>query len=316
MEGMEMNWKNKNVFVTGCTGFLGSWLTKELLAKGANVVGLVRDEVPAIWPNKISVVRGRVEDYKVVERALNEFEINTCFHLAAQAIVTVANRSPLSTFESNIKGTWNILEACRNLEVNLVVASSDKAYGTHKNLPYTEDFPLKGLHPYDCSKTCSDMLAKTYHNTYDLPVAIARCGNIYGGGDLNFDRIIPATVRSLIFDESPVIRSDGTFVRDYIYVMDAVNGYLKLAENLNKVKGEAFNFGTEQPISVLDLVKMIIKISNKKLEPKIMGTAKAEIKEQYLSSKKAKELLNWKQEYSLVDGLEETYKWYSEHFGK
>lgn len=314
-------WRNKNIFITGCTGLLGSWLTKSLTEKGGNVVGLVRDLVPKSnlhwsgFDERLTVVRGCLEDYGVIERTFNEYEIDTCFHLGAQTIVEIANRSPLSTFESNIKGTWNVLEAARNspLLERLVVASSDKAYGSHKELPYKEDACLRGLHPYDVSKTCTDLLAQTYFNTYGLPVGITRCGNFYGGGDLNFNRIVPGTIRSILLNERPIIRSDGTLIRDYIYVLEAVEAYTTLAENLDRrdIKGEAFNFGTETPISVIDLVNKILSVCGRKdLKPKILGGGEKEIKHQYLSCEKARRLLNWRPKYTLEQGLKETFRWY------
>jgi CDP-glucose 4,6-dehydratase len=320
-----MNWKNRNVFVTGANGFIGSWITKALVEKGANVVILIRDEIPASplsymgdICNKLGgIVRGSITDYATVERIFNEYEVNTCFHLAAQAIVGVANRSPLSTFESNIKGTWNVLEAARNAKTleKVIVASSDKAYGEHEKLPYSEEFCLSASHPYDASKACADILAKTYFNTYGLPVAVTRCANIYGGGDLSFSRIIPDTIRSVLFDRNPIIRSDGTPVRDYLYIADAVDAYLTLAEKLEKVKGEAFNFGTNSPIGVLELVNKIIKISGKThLKPIIKREAEGEINRQYLSGEKARRMLGWKPRYNLDKGLKETIAWYNKYF--
>lgn len=324
---MKGYWKDKNVFISGCTGILGSWLTIKLVEEGANVTGLIRDLVPRSnlnWSGfiaKINIVRGSVSEYDVLLRALNEYEIDTCFHLAAQTIVGIANRSPLSTFESNIKGTWTLLEATRHTKTikRIVIASSDKAYGEQESLPYTEDTPLKGLHPYDVSKTCSDLLAQTYFNTYRLPIGISRCGNIYGGGDLNFNRVIPGTIRSIFYDECPIIRSDGTPLRDYIYVMDAVNSYLTMAMELDReeIWGHAFNFGPESPISVSALVNKMIEISGKThLTPKILGEGKpeGEIYHQYLSNRKAMEMLGWRLSYTLEDGLKETIKWYEEFF--
>ncbi len=324
---MKGYWKDKNVFISGCTGILGSWLTIKLVEEGANVTGLIRDLVPRSnlnWSGfiaKINIVRGSVSEYDVLLRALNEYEIDTCFHFAAQTIVGIANRSPLSTFESNIKGTWTLLEATRHTKTikRIVIASSDKAYGEQESLPYTEDTPLKGLHPYDVSKTCSDLLAQTYFNTYRLPIGISRCGNIYGGGDLNFNRVIPGTIRSIFYDEYPIIRSDGTPLRDYIYVMDAVNSYLTLAMELDReeIWGQAFNFGPESPISVSALVNKMIEISGKThLTPKILGEGRpeGEIYHQYLSNRKAMEMLGWRLSYTLEDGLKETIKWYEEFF--
>ena len=315
-------WSGKRVFVTGCNGFLGSWLTKTLSENGAEVTGLIRDIIPNSYLklsgtlDKINVVYGGLEDYRTIERALNEHEIQFCFHLGAQAIVSTANRSPISTFEANIKGTWTVLEAarCTKLLEGVIVASSDKAYGIHEKLPYTEDAPLKGSHPYDVSKSCSDLLAQSYFHSYGLPVSITRCGNIYGGGDLNFTRIVPGTIKSVIHNETPVIRSDGKFTRDYIYVSDIVDGYLKIAENMKKAGGEAFNFSNENPVSVIELFDKIIRISGKKMKPRVLNEAKNEIRDQYLSSKKSVKTLGWKSKYSLEDGLREAFLWYREFF--
>jgi len=327
--GEDRYWRRKNVFVTGCTGLLGSWLTLRLVEEGANVVGLVRDLVPksnlnlsGAWAS-INVVRGSVTDYEIVLRALNEYEIDTCFHLAAQTIVTIANRSPLSTFESNIRGTWQVLEACRHTPTieRIVVASSDKAYGEHPDLPYTENTPLRGAHPYDVSKSCADLLAQTYWRTYALPLGITRCGNLYGGGDLNFNRVVPGTIRSLYYGESPVIRSDGTPLRDYVYVKDGVTSSLSLARALDReeVRGRAFNFGPERPVSVLDLVRLILSLANKThLAPKVLGKDRipGEIHHQYLSHAEAESVLGWKPGYSLEEGLRETLRWYEDFFGR
>lgn len=325
----EKFWQDRNVFVTGATGFVGSWVVKALVEKGANVTILVRDTkpksvlkyMPDILSNLGAVITGSLTEYEVVERIFNEYEINTCFHLAAQAIVAAANRSPLSTFESNIKGTWNILEAARNAPLleGMVVASSDKAYGDHDKLPYTEEYCLRALHPYDASKACTDILARTYFNTYGLPVVVSRCANTYGGGDLNFSRIVPDTIRSIIQDKNPIIRSDGTPIRDYMYILDAVNAFLTLAERIDdkNVLGQAFNFGTERPITVLDLVNKIIDISEKTtLKPEIKGKGKpkGEIDKQYLSIEKAKRVLGWEPQYNLDEGLKETIDWYRAYF--
>ncbi|MCJ7444966.1 MAG: GDP-mannose 4,6-dehydratase [Methanotrichaceae archaeon] len=318
-------WINKNIFITGCTGLLGSWLTETLVEQGANVIGLIRDTVPKSNLNlsgfieDINIVRGEVEDYFLLERAINEYEVDTVIHLAAQTIVEIANRNPQSTFETNIKGTWNLLEAChRNPTVKtIIVASSDKAYGEPKELPYTEDTPLKGLHPYDVSKSCADLLSQAYYHTYKLPMCITRCGNFYGGGDLNFNRIIPGTIRSILFNQRPTIRSDGNYIRDYIYVMDAVNAYLLLARKMedSNIWGDAFNFSNEIQTTVLDLVNEILRLMDREdLKPIIKKAANGEIRNQYLSAKKAREQLNWSPQYNLEQGLRETIEWYRGFF--
>ncbi|KXZ22683.1 sugar dehydratase [Bacillus nakamurai] len=319
-------WKNKNVFVTGCTGLLGSYLVKELIDQGANVTGLVRDAVPKSnlyqgeQVKQMNIVHGALEDLDVIERALGEYEIDTVFHLAAQAIVGVANRNPISTFEANILGTWNILEACRKhpLIKRVIVASSDKAYGDQPNLPYDENMPLQGKHPYDVSKSCADLLSHTYFNTYGLPVCITRCGNLYGGGDLNFNRIIPQTIRLVLNGEAPEIRSDGTFIRDYFYIEDAVQAYLLLAEKMEELDlaGEAFNFSNEIQLTVLELVEKILKAMGSDLKPKVLNQGSHEIKLQYLSAEKARKLLNWTPAHTIDEGLEKTIDWYKAFFQK
>ncbi|MBI2851694.1 MAG: GDP-mannose 4,6-dehydratase [Chloroflexi bacterium] len=318
-------WRDRRVFVTGCTGLVGSWLTKSLVEKGAEVTGLVRDLVPRSnlnWSGfneRINIVRGDLDDYFLLERALNEYEIDTVFHLGAQTIVGIANRNPLSTFESNIRGTWNVLEACRNVSTvtRIVVASSDKAYGDQENLPYIETFPLMGRHPYDVSKSCADLISAAYHQTYGLPVCITRCGNFYGGGDLNFNRIVPGTIRAVIRNERPIIRSDGTFVRDYIYVQDAVGAYQFLAEKMDdkSIHGQPFNFSNESQKTVLEITRTILDLMCREdLQPIILNTVKGEIKHQYLSAQKAREILGWKSKYTLEDGLRETIEWYRKFF--
>ncbi len=321
----ESFWYRKKVFVTGCSGFLGSWLTTALVKRGSEVVGLLRDWVPYSrlfldeTYSDVTLVQGCVEDYAVLKRTLNEYEIDTVFHLAAQTIVGIANRNPLSTFETNIKGTWNILEACRRVSTvrQIVIASSDKAYGNQEKLPYDEFMPLQGAHPYDVSKSFADLVAHAYHETYHMPVCITRCGNFFGGGDLNFNRVVPGTIRSVLHNEQPIIRSDGRYIRDYIYIEDAVDAYLTLAEKMadRAIHGEAFNFSNEVQLTVLDLVKRILALMERSdLEPIVLGQAQNEIVHQYLSSAKSRVRLGWKPRFGLERGLEQTIAWYREFF--
>jgi CDP-glucose 4,6-dehydratase len=318
-------WTDRNVLVTGGTGLLGSWMVDALLERGARVTCIVRDDVPDSrlvttgTIGRVNVVHGGVEDYETCLRALNEFEIDTVFHLAAQTIVGTAARSTLSTFETNVRGTWTLLEACRELGTlvkRIIVASSDKAYGSHEKLPYREDAPLQGRFPYDVSKSCADLIALSFAATYKLPVAITRCGNLFGGGDWNMSRIVPGTVRSLLKGERPIVRSTGKLVRDYFYVEDAVLGYLLLAEKMDssKLAGQAFNFGTGQPLSVLDMVSAIRKAMGRDdLEPEILGRNDGEIPAQYLDASKARDVLAWKPAFSLEEGLARTIRWYREN---
>jgi CDP-glucose 4,6-dehydratase len=314
-------WRDRPVLVTGATGLVGSWLCEALCGLGAAVTALVRDDVPAsrLWSSgaRVSVVRGAVEDQAAVERALGEYEAECVFHLAAQTIVGIANRNPVSTFESNIRGTWCVLEACRRspLVKRIVLASSDKAYGDHETLPYDEDAPLQGRHPYDVSKSCADLLAQTYHATWGLPVAITRCGNFFGPGDLNWNRLVPGTLRSVARGERPVIRSDGTFVRDYFYVKDGVGAYLRLAERLRDegVAGRAFNFSNDEPLSVLAMTARVLEAAGSRLEPVIMSQASNEIHDQYLSSVRARRELGWAPGWTPAEALAETVEWYRAH---
>lgn len=315
-------WQGKKVLVTGATGLVGSWLTKELLANKAKVTILTRDLSPqselviSEAYKQTQIIRGGLESYETIERAVSQSECDTIIHLAAQAIVSTAKRSPLLTFESNIRGTYHILEAARvhrQYVKAVVFASSDKAYGSSDKLPYFEHMPLAGQQPYEVSKSCSDLICQSYFKSYDLPVAIARCGNIYGGGDLNFSRIIPGTIRALLLGERPLIRSDGTFVRDYIYVKDTAQAYLTLAKAVydGQALGEAFNFSPEVPVSVIELVSLIQERMNAKhLKPIIENTARGEIHDQYLDSDKARKKLKWQTKYSLTEGLNETIDWY------
>jgi CDP-glucose 4,6-dehydratase len=314
-------WNDKNVFITGCTGFLGSWLTAELVRQGANVVGLIRDRIPQSMLvrsgviTQINVAHGDICDYHLVERIIAEYEIDTIFHLAAQTQVMIANRSPMSTFETNVRGTWQLLEAARHNPTveRIVVASSDKAYGVQDELPYREVAPLQGKYPYDVSKSCADLISLSYAHSYGLPVAVTRFANLYGGGDLNWKRIVPGTIKSVLRGERPIIRSDGTFQRDYMYVEDAVRGYMLVGEQVARedVRGQAFNFGLDKPASALEVVETIIAISDKpELEPIILNEAKNEIPHQYLASDKAHRVLGWRAEYDLAAGLSAATDWY------
>jgi CDP-glucose 4,6-dehydratase len=321
-------WKNHGVLVTGATGLLGSWLTEALLARGAIVTCLVRDAVPRSrlvttgTIARVNVVRAPLEDFHEVLRALNEYEVETVFHLAAQTIVGTASRSVLSTFEANIKGTWNVLEAARSLPQlvqRVVVASSDKAYGEHAKLPYSEDAPLLGRFPYDASKACAELLCASYAASFDLPVVTTRCGNLYGGGDLNYSRIVPGTIRSALSGERPIVRSNGKLVRDYFYVEDAVAAYLHLAERLRELDlaGQAFNFGTSEPKSVLEMVALVLEAAGRSdLEPVVQGRTSNEIERQYLDCTKAREVLGWRPLYSMREALARTVAWYREHEGR
>jgi CDP-glucose 4,6-dehydratase len=317
-------WRDRPTFVTGATGLVGSWLVKRLVDLGADVVCLVRDSVPQSelvrsgTIDKVRVVRGDVCDQELLERTLGEYEVATVMHLAAQTIVGIANRNPVSTFQTNIGGTWSLLEACRRSPKvsEIVVASSDKAYGEAKKLPYDEETALDGIHPYDASKSCTDLITRSYASTWGVPAVTTRCGNFFGGGDLNWNRIVPGTVRSIVRGERPIIRSDGKFTRDYFYVEDGAAAYTLVAEKLHKnraLKGHAFNLSYEKPITVLELVDRISKAMNSSLEPIIQNEASNEIREQYLDAKKAKTMLDWTPSFALDEGLTRTIAWYREH---
>jgi CDP-glucose 4,6-dehydratase len=318
----EPSWRDRRVFVTGATGLLGGWLVQALLARGAHVVGLVRDSVPRSRLtaerviDRIDVVWGDVTDFLSVERALAEYEIECVFHLAAQAIVGIANRSPLSTFDTNVRGTWNVLEASRRQPTvkRVIVASSDKAYGAQTRLPYEETSPLQGGHPYDVSKSCADLIAQSYWTSFGLPVAITRCGNLFGGGDLNWNRLVPGTIRAVLRDGAPLIRSNGRFIRDYLYVEDAVDAYLTVAEALGEsdaVAGQGFNVSYGEPQSVLELVARILALMGRPdLQPSVLGEAPNEIAEQYLDATRLRTRLGWKPRVGLEDGLQHTIAWY------
>ncbi len=319
-------WRDRRVLVTGATGLQGGWLAQSLLGAGAEVVTIERDWVPQSMmyreqlADSVRVVRGDITDRELIERVLGEYEVKTVFHLAAQTIVTISNRNPLSTFESNIRGSWVLLESCRRSSTveQVVVASSDKAYGEHPELPYKEGFPLAGRHPYDVSKSCTDLIAQAYAATYQLPVTVTRCGNLYGGGDLNWNRIIPGTIRSVFRNERPIIRSDGKLTRDYFYVEDGASAYLLLAEQLASdpsLRGQTFNFSNEHPVTVIDLVKRILSLmSREDLAPVIQNEAPNEICDQYLDAAKARTRLGWRPLFDLDQGIKKTILWYEDFF--
>lgn len=318
-------WRDRPVLVTGATGLVGAWLTRRLHEGGANVVCLVRDWVPQSelartgLIERVNVVRGDLRDRDCLERTIGEYETDTVIHLAAQTIVGIANRNPISTFESNIQGTWNLLEACRHSPGvrSVVIASSDKAYGHQDQLPYGEDTPLAGRYPYDVSKSCADLISQAYAASFGLPVAITRCGNFYGGGDLNWNRIVPGTIRSILRGERPVIRSDGHYVRDYFYVEDGAAAYMLLAEQLHarpELTGMAFNFSNELEVTVLELVERILRAMDSTLEPVILNEASNEIRRQFLSAERARQMLAWKPLFDLDSGMTRTVAWYREFF--
>ena len=328
LEGVvNSTWHERTVLVTGATGLLGSWLVKSLVGSGARVVALIRDHDPQSellrsgLVRRITVVDGRLESLADIERALAVNEVDTVFHLGAQTLVGPALHDPVGTLEVNVRGTWNLLEACRRqsaLVQRVLVASSDKAYGGAPSLPYTEDTPLRGQHPYDVSKSCADLLAQSWFHTYGTPVVIARCGNIYGGGDLNWSRLVPGAIRSLLHGQRPIVRSDGTFLRDYVYVEDAVDAYLKMADSLATpgVAGQAFNFGPGKPETVLGVIASIAEqLGRGDLEPVVQDSARAEIRDQFLDATRAASVLGWQPKWSLKTGLAPTISWYRSFLG-
>lgn len=328
LEGMGMSsfWLDRPTVVTGATGLVGGWLVRRLVALSADVTCVVRDWVPQCelvrsrLIEQVKIVRGDVRDQALLERTLGEYEVDTVIHLAAQTIVPIANRNPVSTFETNIGGTWMLLEACRRSPTvkQIVVASSDKAYGDHNTLPYDEETPLRGRHPYDVSKSCADLVAQAYAVTYGLPVAISRCGNFYGGGDLNWNRIVPGTIRSVLRGQQPIIRSDGRYVRDYFYVEDGAAAYTMLVERLAgdpDLRGQAFNFSNETQVTVLEMVERILSLMGSDLGPDLRSEATNEIRHQYLSAAKARRVLGWQPLFAMDEGLQRTIEWYKVFLG-
>jgi CDP-glucose 4,6-dehydratase len=318
-------WTGRRVLVTGATGFLGAHVVAALLDAGAAPIVLARDAVPpspiaAGWIDRVTTVRGDVVDQEVVERVLGEYDVRTLLHLAAQSQVGVANRNPASTYDANVRGTWMVLEAARRspLVEQVVLASSDKAYGDQPTLPYTEDMPLRAVNPYDVSKACADLIGQSYHATYGLPVAITRCGNFFGPGDRNWERIIPGTARAVLRGERPVLRSDGTMVRDYLYVVDGAEAYLTLVEAMAErpeLAGEVFNLSTGEPKSVLEVVELVQQAAGTDLEPDIQDRATAEIPAQHLSADKARRVLGWEPTRTLEAAMAETVEWYRADLG-
>lgn len=323
---MKKFWKDKQVFVTGATGFIGSWLTRYLVGLGAHVTVLIYGDIPSSqlrrggYLKKVRIVEGPLQDLQLLAKTLYEHDIDTVFHLGAQTQVTEALCDPFNTFEANIRGTYSLLEACRvqrRALKRIIVASSDKAYGVHADLPYVEETPFCPQSPYDVSKACADWIARSYYQTYHLPVVVTRCGNVYGGGDFNWDRLIPSVIKSLHQNQHPVLRSNGQSLRDYIFIADVVEAYLTLGAQLEEktLHGEAFNFGTGKPIKTLDIVEHLIRLTNKKhFTPIIEDRATGEISEQYVSSQKAWDTLQWKPKFSFALGLSMTLEWYLQFF--
>jgi CDP-glucose 4,6-dehydratase len=322
--GLDPDWEQRRVLVTGATGLLGGWVVRELVHRGADVVAIVRDSVPRTFveveglSNDMTVCRGDINDESLVRRVLAEYEVETVFHLAAQTIVPIANKSPLSTFETNIAGTWTVLEAARlgAPAAEVVVASSDKAYGLSTELPYREDHRLQGRSPYDVSKSCADLIAQAYAATWSANVCVVRCGNLFGGGDRNFSRLVPGVIRDVMSGRRPVLRSDGSPVRDYIYAEDAARAYLLLARAMrsdSSLRGSPFNFSLETPVSALEVVKMILEVMSSDLLPDIQARADRELQEQYLDATAAHSRLGWQPEVSLREGIKRTVEWYGAH---
>lgn len=314
-------WKGRNVFITGSTGLLGSWITKYLVYFEANVTALIHKDVPEPFAKTFShmtLVKGGVKDYRKILSVLNKYNIETVFPLAAQTMSPIANNNPIPTFETNVQGAWVILEACRNTKSvkRIIFPSSDKAYGEKEPLPYTEDSRLTAKRPYTVSKSCADLIAQAYFASYNLPICITRCGNFFGGRDLHFDRLVPSVIYAALFNKPLIIRSDGKYIRDFIYVEDGARASLELAEAMDnpKIIGNSFNFSYEKPLEVLEFVELILKKLKSPIKPRILGLALNEVRDQYLSSQKAKKILGWKPSFTLDEGIALTIKWYKNYF--
>lgn len=315
-------WKDKNVFLTGASGMVGGHIAQRLISYGANVIALLRSKDPRAYfysegiDKKTIFAYGDLKDFWRICDIVTRYEIETILHLGAQPIVGTALTNPIETFRTNVNGTMNILEAARKAPTvkQIVVASSDKAYGTSAKLPYSEDMPMRGNAPYEVSKSCADLISLSYAETYEMPITVTRFGNIYGPGDLNFNRIIPGAIKAGLTDTVLNIRSDGKMIREYLYVEDVVNGYLMLAENIKKTAGEAFNFSSGERFNVTGVVEKVENCLGKKIRTKILNIAKNEIREQYLSSEKIRKLLGWNAKYIIEEGLKEMIPWYKKFF--
>lgn len=309
--------KRWRAFITGATGFIGGHLARKLIHEGADVVTLVRDELPSCYCDlePTTVIKGNVKNQALIERILNEYEVTHVFHLASQSLVLAANRSPIETFETNIAGTWSVLEACRRAGVErVIVASSDKAYGNSDELPYKEEMPLAGSYPYDVSKSCADLITQSFFKTYGLPVNIIRSANVYGPGDVNWSRLIPRSIRRILEGKPPILRGNGRIKRDYLFVEDVVAGYLACAQKATA--GEAFNLGVGKPYSAEDVILLLLGVLESSLEPTRTEDAKGELADQYLCAEKAHRLLGWAASTPLLSGLERTVAWYKQYLVK
>jgi CDP-glucose 4,6-dehydratase len=317
-------WDGRSVFVTGCSGFLGGWLARALLDHGARVSGLVRGAAAARplyadgLADRVSTVTGSIGDLTLLCDALAEHDVEVVFHLAAQAITSAARRDPIGTLDTNIRGTWNVLEASRRSGSvkAFVLASSVKVYGAQPSLPFSEDAPLNGCQPYDASKIGAELISSTYHRAYELPVVITRCGNLYGGGDLHWDRIVPGTIRAASEGRRPVVRGGGTPLRDYLYVEDAIDAFLRLAQVAREpaIAGQAFNIGTGASSSELEMTEQILRAMDREdLKPEVLPASPHAIIHQSLATDKLRAATGWTATRELEDGLARTVAWYRDY---